>query len=259
MKRLFVLCCFAAVTVIAAERPAHHDMPFGDRGPAPMSVTRDGQTIDGIPSADGPVALIVEFREPPLFAKRGATTLQAAASRADTFQRDLARIHRDMHSKQLATDSVDSPPRITHTYSRVYSGASVVVDASEVRAITQLGYVAGVHLDRVEHAFLDKSVPKINADKVWATYGTRGAGIVVAIIDTGIDYNHPPLGGGFGAGHRVIGGHDFINNDDDPMDDYGHGTHVAGIVGGNGGGILGVAPDVQFLAYKVLDATGSGD
>lgn len=58
---------------------------------------------------------------------------------------------------------------------------------------------------------------------------------------------------------KVIGGYDFVNNDNDPMDDMGHGTHCAGIAAGNGdGGLKGVAPDAKLYAYKVLDNSGSG-
>lgn len=82
-----------------------------------------------------------------------------------------------------------------------------------------------------------------------------GAGVTVAIIDTGIDYTHPELGGAFGEGHLVVDGYDFVNDDADPMDDHYHGTHVAGIVAGS---TTGVAPGVELTAYKVLDGTGSG-
>ncbi|MEK6872163.1 MAG: S8 family serine peptidase, partial [Nanoarchaeota archaeon] len=84
-----------------------------------------------------------------------------------------------------------------------------------------------------------------------------GKGIKIGIIDTGVDYTHKDLGGCFGNNCKVAGGYDFINNDDDPMDDHGHGTHVAAIAGGNGV-LKGVAPDAQIYAYKVLDAIGSG-
>ena len=76
-----------------------------------------------------------------------------------------------------------------------------------------------------------------------------GNGITIAIIDTGIDYNHPDLGGGFGDGRTVIGGYDFIDNDSDPMDELGHGTHIAGI-------IINIAPNSKLLAYRVVDYNG---
>ncbi len=91
-----------------------------------------------------------------------------------------------------------------------------------------------------------------------SSFPYTGSGYSVAILDTGIDYRHPDLGGGFGAGHRVIAGYDFFNNDADPMDDNGHGTHLAGIIGGSGAQYPGVAPGVNLIALKVLGADASG-
>ncbi|MNS20151.1 Thermophilic serine proteinase precursor [compost metagenome] len=98
------------------------------------------------------------------------------------------------------------------------------------------------------------SLSKINAAGAWAV--TKGdAKTVVAVVDTGVDYNHPDLAG------RVIKGYDFANKDEDPMDGQGHGTHCAGIVAAgldNGVGVAGVAPGVSILAVKVLSDAGSG-
>ena len=95
---------------------------------------------------------------------------------------------------------------------------------------------------------------------VTAADAALGAGITVAILDTGIDYTLPDLGEGLGAGHKVVGGYDFVNDDADPMDDHYHGTHVAGIVAGTGAqSVTGVAPEATLAAYKVLDETGSGE
>src|ERR1043166_2105041 len=96
------------------------------------------------------------------------------------------------------------------------------------------------------------NVRQVRADAFWSTYGTKGNAAVVAIIDPGVDSNHPALAG------RVIGGYDFVNKDNDPMDDHFHGTHVAGIVAGNSGDFVGVAPEASLIAFKVLNASGSG-
>ncbi|MCS7045021.1 MAG: S8 family serine peptidase [Gemmataceae bacterium] len=96
----------------------------------------------------------------------------------------------------------------------------------------------------------------IGLDRAFADFAYRGRGASIAVIDTGIDYNHPDLGGGWGR--RVVAGYDFVNQDADPMDDDGHGTHVAGIIAGSSTSHSGVAPEANLIALKVLDATGSG-
>ncbi len=93
----------------------------------------------------------------------------------------------------------------------------------------------------------------IGADLLY-TAGKTGAGRRVVILDTGIDYGLPELSSSY------LGGHDFVNNDDDPLDDNGHGTCVTGIMAADG--VLpearGVAPDVGIIAGKVLDSAGNG-
>ena len=89
----------------------------------------------------------------------------------------------------------------------------------------------------------------------------NGTGQTVCIIDTGVNYTLPDLGGCYGNNNasspcKVIGGYNFINNTADPMDDNGHGTHVAGIIAASGG-ITGVAPGAKIIAIKACDASGS--
>ncbi len=119
------------------------------------------------------------------------------------------------------------------------------------------------------------------APEAW-NYAT-GEGIIVAVIDTGVDYNHPDLAENIWRNTREVAGnsqdddgngykddtvgYDFIGNDflnsqpdNDPMDELGHGTHVAGIiaaVAGNGEGIAGVAPGVKIMALKAADRNGN--
>jgi hypothetical protein len=97
-------------------------------------------------------------------------------------------------------------------------------------------------------------------DAVFAS-GTapRGNGYTVAVIDSGINYNLSILGGGFGPGHRVVAGKDFANNDNDPMDDTAeqHGTNVAAIIGSSDPTYSGVAPEVNFVALKVANSSGT--
>ena len=115
----------------------------------------------------------------------------------------------------------------------------------------------------------------INIEPAWAL-GTATS-IVTAVIDTGVDYTHPDLASNIWtntdevAGNGIdddgngfvddVRGWDFVNNDSDPMDDNGHGTHVAGTigaVGNNGIGVTGVAWTASIMPLKFLDQSGSG-
>jgi len=118
--------------------------------------------------------------------------------------------------------------------------------------------VLRIYMDRKAFINLVQSIPLINADLV-QNLGFSGTGATVAVIDTGVDYTHPDLGGCFGTGCKVSGGHDFVYDDPDPMDDNGHGTHVAGIVASSHSTYTGVAPDADIVALKVLDNVGSGN
>ena len=111
--------------------------------------------------------------------------------------------------------------------------------------------VLAVYMPEEETAslYLEKSVPHVGADFV--SGGPDGEGILVAVIDTGINHEHPDLAG-FGADGKVAGGYNFIDPFRPPLDTNGHGTQVAGIIAANGG-IRGVAPEARLLAYKVSE------
>ncbi|KAH7305870.1 subtilase [Stachybotrys elegans] len=100
--------------------------------------------------------------------------------------------------------------------------------------------------------------------------GILGKGVKVGVVDTGIWYDHPALGGGYGEGFKVAGGYDLVGDefypssgprapDDDPRDQQGHGTHVAGIIAGSREGWTGVAPEATLYAYKVFSQAGTTD
>lgn len=237
-----------------------------------LAVSRPAKATDAVAAirretwddARPTIDVIVELRDAPLLG-RGPGRVQATAT--SEVQADLERLAGDLRRIEQraaptaaanALSAADDPVRIRRTYTRVFAGASVRVRKEMLPSIRALPYVAAVHLDLPVHALSEEGVEKIGANKVWDQLGTKGAGVVVAVIDTGIDYTHPALGGGFGPGFKVIGGWDFVNDDADPMDDSFHGTHVAGIIAANGAGLTGVAPEASLLAYKVLDSSGQG-
>ncbi|WP_332758061.1 S8 family peptidase [Streptomyces sp. MT206] len=115
--------------------------------------------------------------------------------------------------------------------------------------------IATVWLDAVRTATLDKSTRQIGADKAWAA-GYDGAGVKIAVLDTGVDATHADLAG------QVVAEQNF-STAADARDHFGHGTHVASIAAGTGarsaGAFRGVAPGAKLLNGKVLDDNGSGD
>jgi subtilisin family serine protease len=104
-----------------------------------------------------------------------------------------------------------------------------------------------------DHQTIPWGIDAIHAREVWQL--TRGEGINVAVIDTGIDFTHPELQ------RAYAGGYNTFSPADPPRDDNFHGTHVAGTIAAadNGFGVLGAAPDVRIWAVKVLDQDGHGD
>ncbi|HEX8160456.1 MAG TPA: Ig-like domain-containing protein [Pyrinomonadaceae bacterium] len=143
----------------------------------------------------------------------------------------------------------------------VVNGVAARVKPSALDALEADETIARVEPDGVSHITLDTSVDEIHARDVWSfsdgnNNPLTGVGERIAIIDTGVDYTHPDLGGCLGAGCKVIGGWNFLSGGPDPMDDNGHGTHVAATAAGNGL-LKGVAPDARVIAYKVCNSAGS--
>ncbi len=243
MRRFAVAVAVLAVTIAAS---------------AQFRAERADGTEIAIPSsAEKTNGVIVEFIAPPAAIAAISSGKTAVADYQATFTRFRNDLGTILNAGRSGKTAIDVP--IRRQYFVVFNGVALDVPPEIAAQIRTLPYVKRVVADGAVHALADSSnITLIRADKVWSTLGTRGKGVVVAIIDTGIDYTHPALGQGFGPGFRVIGGWDFVNDDADPFDDEGHGTHVAGIVAGQSDVITGVAPEASLIAYKVLDATGSG-
>ncbi len=98
--------------------------------------------------------------------------------------------------------------------------------------------------------YLERSVPYVGTE-IPRVEGIDGTGILIAVIDTGVDFNHPDLFG-WGPDGKVVGGYNFIDEGEPPMDTNGHGTQVAGVIAADGK-TVGVAPGAKILAYKVSE------
>ncbi|TQW04019.1 subtilisin-like serine protease PR1C [Cordyceps javanica] len=127
-----------------------------------------------------------------------------------------------------------------------------------VEATTQPVSLPAVQESGNQNQRRDSSAPwnhvMTQVDRLHAA-GFTGSGIRIAIVDTGVDYTHSALGGCFGKGCRVALGDNLARDGkaNDPMDCVGHGTAVAGILGGNDANYVGVAPNATLAAYRVLD------
>ncbi|MEU5724708.1 S8 family serine peptidase [Micromonospora sp. NPDC047738] len=187
-------------------------------------------------AAQGALPLIVRYQEPaagrlrPLAGATAARPLESingAALRVATG--DLGQLWSTLKVAPAARTAVDGPVRL---------GAGI----------------ARVWLDGRVHPALEHSVPQIGAPAAWAA-GRDGAGVRVAVLDTGVDATHPDLAG------RIAETQDFTGGGS-ARDGHGHGTHVAATIAGSGaasGGLRkGVAPGAKLLIGKVLDDGGSG-
>ena len=161
-------------------------------------------------------------------------------------------------------------PRVTQgvrTFKSI-NGFAADLDDNDLATLKRSPDVEYIEPVVERHAFTDAvisgqqvipyGITMVNAPAVWpVTEGkplNGGTPIRVAIIDTGIRYGESELKGAY------KGGHNFVANNDDPLDDVGHGTHVAGIVAAadNQDGVVGVAPAMELYSLKVLDQCGSG-
>lgn len=156
---------------------------------------------------------------------------------------------------QVATFAAENNATVLYKYDLINGMAINVPGEGAAAKLRSLKGVKYVENDITFHVTLDKAAPIVGAPQVW-DLGYTGKGVKVALVDTGIDGTHPDLKG------RISQWKDLINNKGTPYDDYGHGTHCAGIIGGNGEGsngkYKGIAPEVQFVGVKVLGKDGSG-
>ncbi len=136
-----------------------------------------------------------------------------------------------------------------------YAEPNYIVKAAVIPNDTRFGELWGLHnTGQTVNGVTGIAGADIDAPEAWdITQGSSA--VIVAVIDSGVDKNHPDISG------NLITGYDFIDNDIDPDDLDGHGTHVAGIigaVGNNSKGITGVSWSVKIMPLKVLDQNGEG-
>lgn len=244
---------------------------------------------------DERVRIVIELEDAPLLdshkvSQYASVTDFLDSSAAQSTESKLERARKAVKS-QLATKLDDVEVR--YEYTTVFNGLSVEADYADLETIQDLpgvkdAYVSQVYqlIEPVNETKLADSVPSIGGDISQKT-GYTGKGMVVAILDTGLDTSHEAFQNGVNSakytktdiqakisGNPLQAGeisvdsvyksskipfaYDYYDNDTNVSGGNSHGTHVAGIVGANGGKVTGVAPDAQLMILKIFGDDGSG-
>ena len=147
----------------------------------------------------------------------------------------------------------------------IIPGVAAMGSPGTIRRLAREQWIEGLYLDgsvfvsgpvRSEDDFAGESSARmVNASYLWSQ-GINGSGVIVAVLDSGINQNHPDLIG------KVVGEVNFVKNEETTNDLLGHGTMVAGIIAGSGeasgGKYVGVAPGAKLLNVRVIDSEGDG-
>jgi minor extracellular serine protease Vpr len=275
LRLVLALLCIAGLAVAPALA--------GDGAGAPGSV--------GGAANETPTSWFVELASPP--AVKGTSKAKLKAER-------------DAFKASAAADGVKYTER--YSYDSLWNGLSVSVAPSQVAALASIPGVKAIYPVHTvslpdfkseggggADIELKNAVGMTGADIAHNELGLTGAGVTIAIMDSGLDYTLPEFGGCFGPSCKVRGGFDLVGDnydvtpgpgfsptpqpDNDPLpcdpnvadrqeilgygaSDAGHGTHVAGIAAADGHGpgqVVGVAPGAKLLAYRVFGCNGSTD
>lgn len=256
----------------------------------------DSQRIDASMYApDDCVRIIVELEDAPLLDNRQVAQYSSVSdfldsSAAQSVERKLERARKAVKSE---IDTTLDDAEVRYEYSTVFNGLAVDVAYEDLEAIQDMpgvkdAYVSQVYqlIEPVNEVKLVDSVPSIGGDIAKGS-GYTGKGMVVAILDTGLDTSHEAFQHevnepkyskndiskiikekGLHAGEVSVDSvyknskipfeYDYYGSDTNVSGGNSHGTHVAGIVGANGGEVTGVAPDAQLMIMKIFGDDGSG-
>lgn len=184
----------------------------------------------------------------------------------------------------------NAPIKVKHRFFEGFNGFSVETEYQNIKDILSIPGVTHVHVARTYQENMAASKELVQAKKVWEQYGYKGEGLLVAVVDSGIDYTHKDITLSDQAkakekwtkdkitqrfdetdvneiwySDKVPTGYDWADNDTNVIPEAKgspHGTHVSGTIGANGdetkGGVAGIAPGVQLLAEKVFSDSGNG-
>jgi lactocepin len=242
-------------------------------------VTKEGLTKTYKPNEK--VRLIVEVEQPTDVEKSSKNKKSIMKQKQDKV---IDEITKTKNSK------VNSETKVKHRYFEGFNGFSVETEFQNMKEIESIPGVTNVHIARTFQESMAASKELVQAQKIWERYGYKGEGLLVAIVDSGIDYTHKDMKLSETAkaqekwtedkinqkfeetdvddiwySDKVPTGYDWADNDSNVIPGANgspHGTHVAGTVRAGGDeandGVEGIAPGVQLLAEKVFSDNGGG-
>jgi serine protease AprX len=198
------------------------------------------------------------------------TVVQQLKSAATPSQQELSKFFEQRKALEVGVSRIK--------YLWIVNAVALNASPSVIEELSKRPEVERVDLDQPRKVIEDISwgVSKVNADQVWTNPGSKGAGVIVAVIDTGVDLTHTDIKNHLWVNHNEIpgdgidndkngyiddvNGYNFSGHNSDPTDDQNHGTHVTGTIVGDGsaGTKTGVAPEAKVMALKVLDSVGNG-
>lgn len=173
--------------------------------------------------------------------------MQGATAAADTAGATEKTVHKQIRVMTDSSDKASKALEMGCSLARETVGLSALICDSEVAS--SLGLQEDIRLF-AEDIRADSQIGASSVQRM----GDDGTGRKIVVLDTGYNVNHPELASSY------LGGRDFVNDDSDPSDDNGHGSHVAGLITADGHktSAKGAAPGVGIIAGKVLDSDGSG-
>ena len=213
--------------------------------------------------ADGTQApvyrVVVDLRQRAVQGQEAMANAFATEAGHQQLMADIADLQNGV-LQSMATKSTSKGFQVWNLYQSTY-GFSAYADAAAIRALADHADVAFVQelplyvkMDAQAHAIT-------NADNAHSG-GTTGSGVTIAVIDDGIDHDHAAFGGQSAwPNSKILGGRDFADNDNNPRIDctnQSHGTAVTGVAVGDGGGIVGSAPDAKAVFLKIQSASICG-
>jgi len=198
---------------------------------------------------DGKVTVIIALKEAPVAAVKDKTLIS----------KNLLKVRKEQIMAEDVLASIGGV-EVTDTLEYAYNGLVARFPKEKLAEVQRAFGKESVFPTKTYYLDLAYSTVLTGAATVWTNPGYDGTDVVVGVVDTGVDYNHPDLGGtGLPTGTfptvKVIAGWDFGDDDPDPMDLNGHGTHVAGTMAAKAatdGGVTGMAPEAKLIVAKIV-------